>query len=374
MSTKTGRYLAGAGLVLAAFALAILGCGGTESETAATDPADAAAAGASTGDGSGLPHTPPAPPTLDELRAVLDLTAEQASAVETALASWREAAAAHPGGRRPGRGRPDEEGPPRLEGPCVADRMPPPLEFLARSADILDSQQFAALTGFLTERRRAHRQAIMEHEGSSPGGRGGPGSPMARHFEQLAAGLGLSDAEREAVREAFAASRSAIAALHIEASGSTLSPEEIRDRARAIRLALEERLRTALGGQRFETLRDRMRERHIARAARWLEDADRAIECHAGLLDRLLALEDEQRTQVESALRGFLPRWQALLERARTEHLPPEDVIYEGHRLAEEMRASVRTALTPAQAERFDALRDLLPGHGPGAGPGGRMP
>ena len=369
MSKKTMRGPAGAGLVLAGLALAILGCGGTESETAATDPATTAAA--STGDDPEAP-TPPAPPTLDELRAVLDLTAEQASALETALVSWREAAAERGTRRlRRGGGQREEEGPPHMQGPCLADRLPPMLEFLDRSASILDSQQFAALTGYLAERQRGHRQAMMEARGSE---RGGPGSPMARHFEQLATELGLSDSERAVVREALASSRTAIAALHLEASGGKLNPEEIRDRARGIRLALEERLRTALGAERFETLRDRMREQHLARAARRLEDAGGAAECHANILDRLLDLEDGQREQVESALRAFLPQWQALLERARAEHLPPEDVAYEGHRLAEGMRASVRSALTPAQAERFDALRDLLPGAGPGGGHGWRMP
>jgi len=280
--------------------------------------------------------------------------------------AWRQggSAAGPPRDReRPGRGAGSGAG----WGAPAAGQELPMARFLESSARILDAEQFATLTRFLDERREETRLARA-------GRAGGPDRVDGRLGRFGARQLDLSEEQRDRLRPAFERYGEGMKENRDGLAAGTLTPEQARDRAKALRSTLEQQARGILSPEQWakaEQLRDDRRDR---RAERRTENPARRLDRRTGFLIRVLDLNEQQADDVRRLTTESIPARRAVQERVASGAIEPEDAAYEIHRIELDLAQRIRAVLTEEQARRFDAVKDLRPGGRSGPRGEGRWP
>lgn len=362
-------------LILSVTALALLGWSGAgcDNETSAVAPGDEAVSGSDQGVGSGLGSLPSL--TLGDLPDELNLTAEQADKMKTALArleserkTRHEAMQAErPRGKRGDRrGGPGREGSrrggPGAFGPAgPGDRERPMITFLEDASKALSTDQFVVLAGFLAE-RRAQMQPRTEAMVNGM---------LDRIPRQAARFLDLTDEQQESLRSALIQHGEEMRSVWASLEAGTTSAEQARDQAKAIRVAMKSEVQSILTEDqwaRIENFRKDRRAEHIDNRIERLEDN---LERRAESTSRILGLTSEQEDSVEQILAATLPARQTVMERVKAGTIEPEDAAFDVYQIEKNAAGQIRALLTPEQARRFDAMAKLLPrGRGPGPGMG----
>jgi hypothetical protein len=340
--------------IVAAVLLVASGCG--QEKQAAGDLLGPNAAGADlSGVGSDLPQL-----NLSDLPSDLNLSTEQKTGMQAALERLRQDRQRMRGamGRGKDRRHPDA-------GPPSGDRQPPLFAFLESSSQILNADQFLILARFLSDRREAHAGP------TGPAMRGGFRGGLPGRAAQA---LGLTADQQESLRATIEAHAAQGRDLWQSLVDEKIPAEQARAQARTIAADLKaevQKILTAEQWAKVEAFRQTMRERIGDRKH---DNADHGGSRHAEFLGRILNLSDEQLAQVKAALDQAAPRRQAVLEQLKSGSVGPEEIPILMWQIQKETSAEIRALLTPEQAARYDALRDLLP-LGPGRGHGmGMMP
>jgi hypothetical protein len=346
----------------ALFALASTGCGPDRS-MAASDREN------SKGNASGI-----AALSIDDLPATLNLSAGQRTRLTAALTELRQdrnfigprfgAGARGRGQDGPGHRGQDRRWPRarvhRGEGLARDYRPgggpkegfePPMIRFLERTSSILSGDQFVTLAQFLAGRRAEMRP-----------GSGGPHPAFDGTFGRLAARrLGLTDNQRDQLKPFLNAFGDGMRSVRDGLEAGTLSPEQARDRAKELRLTLEQGVQGALTPQQWRQVQTFREERRDRQSGRRADAQPQHVDRITGMYVRILGLEDTQASRVRQVMEATIPARQALAERRAQGTIEPEDFAYEMMTIERGAAEQVRGLLTPDQAKRFDALLDLLP-------------
>jgi hypothetical protein len=312
--------------------------------------------------------------TIDDLPATLNLSAEQHTRLTAALAELRQDrdGIGHrfgAGGR--GRGQ-DGTGPRgqgkrgpgarmhRGNGPGCGNGVeeglgagfePPMIRFIEKASSILRGDQFVILAQFLAGRRAEMR----------PGPDCVP-TPFHGPLGRFAARrLGLTDAQQEQLKPLCTAFGEGIRSVRDGLEAGTLPPEQARDRAKELRLALEQGAQGVLTPEQWkqvQTFREECRDRQSDRR---VDAQPRQVDRITGMYVRVLGLEDAQASQVRQIMVATIPARRAVAERRAQGTIEPEDFAYQMMSIEKDAAEQVRGVLTPDQAVRFNALLDLLP-------------
>jgi Spy/CpxP family protein refolding chaperone len=338
------------------------------------------------GDKEGVPEI--AVFTLDDLPATLNLSADQRTRLSAAISDLqrdRQAVRHHFGAGGRGRGR-DGAGP-RGEGwrgrgkrgsgarmhrgrtagsgeSPMAGVEPPMIGFLEKASSILDGNQFVILAKFLAGRRAEMR----------PGAGEAPPAFEGRFGRLAARRLGLTEAQQAQLKPLVATFAEGMRQVRDGIEAGTLTPEQARDRSKELRLALESGAQGILTPDQWKQVQA-FREGHRERASERAEEAQPPrIDRITGMYVRILGLDEAQGSRVRQIMEATVPARRALAQRRAQGTIEPEDFVYEMMTIEKNAADQVRGVLTPDQAARFDALRDLLPRGLPRFGPmGGPM-
>lgn len=319
---------------------------------------------------------PPAVPTLDDLQAALGLTEEQSPVVAEALATWQSAMEAHRAAmqERRGEGRGGATGGHGVPG-GFGEHEPPMLAFLETVAPVLDSNQVASLANLLETRcnerpdgrRGGYGQGGRHGAGRGPGRHGrGPGLFLGRLVHELE---GVTDEQRTQIHEALAGKRQEFFELRQAFAEGTISAEELRDEAKALRESIESALQSILTAEQYEALEALVAEHRAELAQRRLDRLEEGVARRLEFLSNVLTLTDDQRAQVSAILEQSVAARRAVLEALRDGTIEIEDALYEGYVIAQDTAGAIRALLTPEQQVIFDSLRRVLPGHRGPCGP-----
>mgnify|MGYP001268874625 CR=1 FL=1 len=328
---------------------------------------------------------------IDDLPATLNLSAEQRTRLTAALAELRQnrdvighrfgangrgrghdGAGPHGQGKRgPGarmhrnNGPGSGNGPGRRDGPCVGDQFggggpeeglrsgfePPMIRFLEKASSSLNGDQFVILARFLAGRRAEMRP--------DPGG---PPTPFQGPFGRLAARrLGLTDAQQDLLKPFFTAFGDGMGQVGAGLEAGTMTPEQVRDRARELRLALEQGAQGVLTPEQWKQVQTFREERRDRRSDRRADAQPQQVDRITGMYVRVLGLEEAQASRVRQIMEATIPARRAVAERRALGTIEPEDFVYEMMTIEKNALEQMRGVLTPDQAVRSDALLDLLP-------------
>jgi hypothetical protein len=330
--------------------------------------------------------------SIDDLPASLNLSADQRTRLAAAIAEFRQDRQAvgrqfgaggrgqgpdaagprchgkhDPGarmhrGRRPGRGQGSGGG--NGSGPA-AGFEPPMIRFVEKSSRILNGDQFVILAQFLAGRRAE----LRPDPGDRPANFDGPLGHLA------ARRLGLSDAQQDQLQPLLTTFGEGMRQVRDGMDAGTMTPEQARDRAKELRLALEQGAKGVLTPEQWTQVQNFRQDRRERRSERRDDAQPQRIDRMTGMYIRILGLDDTQASKVRQIMEATVPARRALAERRAQGTIEPEDFAYEMMTIEKNAADQVRGVLTPDQAARFDALRSLLPrgGHlgGPMGGPGG---
>jgi len=354
---------------IAVFSLALTGCGETEAQSGAESTVAPRTAAMTT--------DVPGPPTLEELQATLELTAEQSAALSVPLSEWQDAAAARQAGRAERRSQ-RQRGQGHADGGAHTERRAarmseggesPMLTFVTESATVLEHDQYVQLITYLGERRDAHRESF---DPSDRGGGQGRGHGRGKAGMGMMRALDLTTDQRDQLHDAMGPMRESGREAREAHANGTISAEALRDRMSEARQAMESALNTILTDEQLARRQELMTERHQKMSERKLEHQEDRVSSRVERLTELLQLTDDQQAGLRDALAGFEPRSRALITALGNGEMAPEEAHYEMTKIREETTTAIRALLTPEQIEIFDALETLKPG--PGAGPGRRGP
>lgn len=302
----------------------------------------------------------PGAPTVAELTAALDLSAAQQRVIADMLADWRSAA----GGTGDSSGPAARGGPggdslvgPGGPGDCgPGTDFEPEANYLEQSAAVLSDGQYDTQGHYLSGRRMNH----MRRGGGFPGLRG-PGASQ-RVVMRLAHDDALTDTQIAELATAFRTADETIARAAIAYSGLALDVEGLRDAAAGARDTFASSAQNLLPATAYDDLVGLLATRRTTLAQIRLDRLECAIGRRVVFLDATLQLSDEQTQQVSDALNGFDPMWQMMLGGVADGSTSFENAVHESALISEKARAAVRGLLDDAQAERFDAIRQLIPG------------
>lgn len=251
------------------------------------------------------------------------------------------------------------------------------LSLLQESSDILDASQFISLVQFLSDRMETHRNAMAEDReerrpsgeaaGHGPdgfhGGAPGPGGEPGAWFEELAEELGLSDEQQLLVSDALQEMREAMQALWSQYPPGEGNREVLMGEIEKIRAEFEQKLEATLEPERSECLEALRAQRHSEIEARREREQQR-LERHVNFLREVLDLTDSQAQQVGAIMTDAAQQSGELHHRTQGDEISLEDMRTELDRTRDEASTAVRGLLAPEQAEAFEALKELVPGHG----------
>ncbi|HUU44747.1 MAG TPA: hypothetical protein VM118_03350 [Acidobacteriota bacterium] len=324
-----------------------MGCQGSDTDSGAGGIASSEIAGAETLTPAGL-----TPPTLTELDAVLNLSAEQQSLMQTALTNWQDAIdarraerdAARESGEHPGRHSGF-----RLNGES-------PLQtFLVECAQFLTPDQFVAMTTLLADLRperpeRPERPQVRDST-QRPHGQMRQGGQVLNLAEEL----NLTDEQVSALREMFATIR------------QEMRPDEAdkqRPTREEMQAAVDERIQEILTPEQYATwqsLREtRQAEREVEREARQVA----ALDNHVTFLTNLLGLDTDQALAVSTVLKDAQDQRQQLHADTQEGNLQRSELHDALQEIADAADAAIRELLTADQIKLYDAVQSLRPGPG----------
>jgi Spy/CpxP family protein refolding chaperone len=202
------------------------------------------------------------------------------------------------------------------------------------------------------------------------GGHGGPGEPGLGIWAEL----DLTPEQQEALTALLETHRETMRGLREDLRAGSITREEFHAAALEQREALEAEVREILTDEQEARLEELRCERRAERAAEQLERLGDHLEVKIDFLTRVLALDEAQQTELRSILEGSLDRMRDLLEQVQACTLSREEAREARAEIRDETAAAIGAILTEEQAQRFDALRELMHGRGPGgAGVGAHL-
>ena len=286
--------------------------------------------------------------TLQDLPSSLALSPEQSSSLQSAVdrlnAARQERWAEH-------RAKEKARG-----GSEMTPTEPPLFTFLEDASSTLSTEQFVILTNFLSERQSARR---------ADGGRGEFGARMRhgmrQHLDRFSERHGLSKEQGSALRSELRAKGDELDALAREVEAGTITPEEARDRAKAIREEMRASAEKVLSPEQISRFEERRSVRRGEVAERRLAELPVRMERRAQFLTRVLSLDATQAAAVRSVLDQSVEARRANLERMKSGSLAPEEAMYDTWTLERATAEKVRAILSSEQATRFDAVTKLVP-------------
>lgn len=362
--------LAGGAAITALALTALAGCDGGDAE---------ALLGATTGEearsGAGF-----AAPEMDELRAELELTDAQVTALTPALASWQAAIAerhaardvrrAH---RAEGRESPRGDrshGPRGMEARIQGGHERPGAAFIAESGRVLAPEQMIALAELLAERHDARASRTIGDRGGRHGrhGRhahaGGPREGVAPLGGALHLAMREIGADRETMRELHATMRAqhdAVRPVWAAYRAGEASAEALRDALGAARLTMEKELAGHLDPDQQSAVESAIAGMRERVASRRLDALDARLERRVSFLAGALNLDGDAEATVRAIVTDVRPRVVETIESAASGAIAIEEAVYRTLTLRADTQAKIRAALTEEQAGVFDALLELVP-------------
>ena len=290
----------------------------------------------------------PAGFTLQDLPADLALTADQSSAIQSAIARMNSARTARWAEHRAKRDRD------RLDVSSAAE--PPFFAFLEDASRILSTDQFVKLTQFLSE-RRTERVSEFARRGIGPEGRRG----AREHMDRFGRQLGLSPAEGRELRSKLREMGQQLRDLAREVEAGAITPEAARDRAKQIREDMRASAGEVLSPEQIAKFEQRRNARRAEIAERRLADLPARLDRRAEFLGRVLSLDATQLSGVRAAFNESIEARRANLEQAKSGAVAPEEAMYQAWVTERATADKVRSLLSTEQAVKFDALTKLLP-------------
>ena len=300
-------------------------------------------------------------PTLDQIRAGVDMSDAQAEKLGPAVLRWHSAA---------------------LSSSAAASSVSPELEFVAESATILDRQQLRQLVHVLAENRAAIRGqkdgAERQPPADCPGcPAGGPGAGMhgGRHHGGPGVGggpfadLGLSTEQLQAVHAAMQTMHTAIRSAREQFDAGSLTEEAFRQAVDAGRQAFDTALQGILTAEQYATMQRLHRDRFIEHLERQIEHLRAGAARTVQLLTRILDLSPTQVQAVSEIHAGVVPRLEAIVAGVKDGSLTLDAAQAALRTVHAETRAAVVAVLTPEQAALFAELQPFGHRHGPGMPP-----
>ena len=304
------------------------------------------------------------PLTLAAVKAKVTLTAAQEMRMTAALATYNQERSA----RRVAR---SEGGEGSLATRAVGGTEPPLMGLLKDCAGFLERVQLGELVALIKE-QHASARAEWEKRTDRPGPgmrAGGPGhgfrGPM---LDSLAVQLGLTDEQiqalqklHESMREEFQMRRDGA-----EDSGRKGFPPD--DGAPDFQLAMREELAKILTAEQLQRLDSLHESRRAERHDAMQGIAQEHMENRVDFLVKVLKLDANQQTKLESILTASLEQRQQMRESIANGTVDRKEARDQMPQLKEQTESEIRDLLSDEQIVLFDALQDLLP-HGSRKGP-----
>jgi Spy/CpxP family protein refolding chaperone len=273
-------------------------------------------------------------PSMSEIMMEVELSAEQAAQVESALEEWRQLAAVS------------------VVSEDILLEDSPAVTFLSRVAPTLTAQQMVAL-------RRVVAASVAAHvRGLSP-------DPLDRGptfhggIRGLFRKLDLTQEQSDAIRDALEASRGAVLELCEQYRAGEITEEELRDG----RTALRDELAAAIDAVLTEDQRTQLEANKLEILARRLNALllryEERIENRVRRLDILLDLSDEQETAVTEAMMAAKPDLEALQKSAEAGAVGSSEAWDTFRAIQQATEEAVRAELTESQLQILDDLRAM---------------
>jgi Spy/CpxP family protein refolding chaperone len=343
-----------------ALAIAAAGCSDSEAESVLVGPDEEASV-------SDIPAF-----TLADLPPALDLTPEQAAAMEGAIDELNRSRSSRR--ERWARALSDEgrwrDRLARLD----PEREPPLVAFLETSSRTLDTDQFTILCAHLIAERGEQRASRVGGDGNAPGRRERTEARRAERDRQggrsgharMAEALGISGEQADRLRELRRSTGDEMRAVIASVRSGEMTVEAGIAGATRIAEAARAEAATILSPEQMAELEELKQERISRGIDRRLENLDDRLTRRGGFLSRVLALSPEQASRVEQLLLASIPERESLLRATRDGGSEPEMALLRGIQLERGLLEQIRGVLTEEQRARLDALADLLPLGSPG--------
>jgi Spy/CpxP family protein refolding chaperone len=273
-------------------------------------------------------------PSMSEIMMEVELSAEQAAEVESALEEWRQLAAAS------------------VVSEDVLLEDSPAMTFLSRVAPTLTAQQMVTL------RRLVAAAVAARVRGLAP-------DPMDRGptlhggIRGLFKKLELTQEQSEAIRDALEASRVAVLELCEQYRAGEITEEELRDG----RAALRDELAAAIDAVLTEDQRTQFEANKLEILARRLNALllryEERIEHRVRRLDMLLDLSDKQEAAITQVLMAAKPDLEALKGSAEAGEVGSSEAWDMFRAIQQATDEAVRSELTESQLQILDDLRAM---------------
>jgi len=326
--------------LVVAVAVFVSGCGTEESVAVQPDPA-------------GTTDATFAVPTLAELQVAVALDADQVSVVRAALGEWRNNEAR-------------QQGPSDCGAGMFAGRMGRGggmREFIADVAPAFDNGELGDVSQFVAQHRKRQMGGM---EGDGPRARfgkhgrlGGPHGPDGRG--KFLKDLGLTDEQRDAVRDAMKSTREAMRALREQLANDEITQEEFQEQAQALHAQLAETLQGILTDEQWEQWQAHKLERLINRLERKLENAEDYIAKRVDRLTRIVDLTPDQQASITAILEGVTPKIEEILNGLKDESITLEDARDQLLQIRKDTRDAVLAELSEEQLDRLEACHPVFP-------------
>lgn len=288
-------------------------------------------------------------PTMEQIRAQVSMSDAQAEELQVPLDGWESAERAF------STARPEQ-------------LLPPALEFVESAADVLERRQLTALVDVVVDhqaRRLDGPPRVSGHHGRR-GGFGGPhrgGGP--RDGGGLRDGLGpfadldLSEAQRQALREAREAMGQTIRALREQVQNGELTREQFREAAAGAREQFHAAVQEILTPEQQALLQEKMKQRLIARLEWQVERHEQQSARRLELLTKILGLDEAQVQTIGAIHDDAGAQLAALLAGLKDDTLTAAEARAALGDLRKSTRNAIVSALNPEQVELFEQLLQL---------------
>jgi len=334
-------------LALAGACFLVAGCG--RDSTNSASPANVAAP---TIAGGAMPQL-----KLADLPAELNLTSAQQTQMAAALntLSQDQARMQSQGPRGWRRQFADGASPQEVNGaPASAGSKPPLMAFVESSSQILTPDQFLILAKYLAQRRE-------DMESQMKGRFAGHGAMAGRMAKQL----GLTSDQTSRLQTAWQAQAEKGKALWQSLRSGQITSDQALAQAKTLRADMQATVQQILTAdqlaamEKFRAARQGKMQNAGGRPS--AADLTQRVDDRAAFLGRVLGLSDTQAATVKQVLEGTVPQRQSLMEQMRSGALRPEEMGIEVWQIEKNAATQIRAGLTAEQAQRFDALLQLLP-------------
>lgn len=181
----------------------------------------------------------------------------------------------------------------------------------------------------------------------------------------MAKRLGLTQDQVSKLEDAWQAQGTQMKSLWQSLQGGQITADQAVAQAKTIRSDLKSQLQQILTADQLaamENLRSQWQGRfHHGGAAPSQSNLIARVDDRADFLAHVLTLSDQRSAQVKSILEATVPQRLSLQQQLGSGAIEPEEMAIRIWQIEKDAATQIRTLLTEAQAQRFDALIKLLP-------------